>query len=111
MTGAAMTDTSNADHSEVTSVIHHNVKEADRPAYEAWLREIVPLSARFPGHRGVNVIRPTAGSNEYTVVLHFDTIDSLRNWLDSDQRKRLIEKARPFLGEDNIEIKTGRSIR
>ena len=95
-------------HSEVTSVIRHKIKEGEQAAYETWLREIVPLAAQRPGHRGVNVIRPPAGSTEYTVILHFDTIDNLRAWLDSDVRRDLIARALPLLtGEDDVEIKTG----
>ena len=97
-----------AEHSEVTSVIRHSIKEGEQAAYEAWLREIVPVAAAFPGHRGVNVIRPPAGGSEYTVVLHFETINSLQAWLDSDQRRKLVDKALPILaGEDRVEIKTG----
>jgi antibiotic biosynthesis monooxygenase (ABM) superfamily enzyme len=96
------------EHSEVTSVIRHKVKDGEQPGYEKWLREIVPVAAAFPGHRGVNVIRPTAGGGEYTIVLHFDTIDSLRAWLDSDERRILIDEVLPILvGEDSVEIKTG----
>ena len=95
-------------HSEVTSVIRHKIKEGEQAAYETWLREIVPLAAHSTGHRGVNVIRPPVGSTEYTVILHFDTIDNLRAWLDSDVRRDLIAKALPLLaGEDDVEIKTG----
>jgi antibiotic biosynthesis monooxygenase (ABM) superfamily enzyme len=96
------------ERSEVTSIIRHDVKEADRSDYEAWLLEIVPLASRFPGHRGVNVIRPTKGGGEYTIVLHFDTIDHLRGWLDSAERHDLIARILPWLaGRDEVEIKTG----
>jgi uncharacterized protein len=95
-------------HSEVTSIIRHDVKAEEHDAYEEWLREIVPLAAHFPGHRGVNVIRPAKGATEYTIVLHFDTIDNLRGWLDSKERRDLIDKAFPRLAsEDRVEIKTG----
>jgi antibiotic biosynthesis monooxygenase (ABM) superfamily enzyme len=101
-------DRPEADRSEVTSVIRHNVTSGKQAAYEAWLHEIVPIASGFPGHRGVNVIRPPAGGSEYTVVLHFDTIDNLRSWLDSGERHALIEKVLPILaGEDSVEIKTG----
>ena len=104
----AAAESSPGEHSEVTSVIRHKVKDGEQPGYEKWLREIVPVAAHFPGHRGVNVIRPAAGGSEYTVVLHFDTIDNLRAWLDSGERRALIDKALPILaGEDSVEIKTG----
>jgi uncharacterized protein len=95
-------------HSEVTSIIRHDVKAEEREGYEEWLQEIVPLAAHFPGHRGVNVIRPAKGATEYTIVLHFDTLENLRGWLDSKERRELIDKAFPRLaGEDRVEINTG----
>jgi hypothetical protein len=101
-------DAAAAQHSEVTSVIRHTVRPGKQADYEAWLRKIVPLASSHPGHRGVNVISPTGASTQYTVVLHFDHIDNLRSWLDSDTRRRLIGEALPLLaGEDQVEIKTG----
>jgi len=58
----------------VTSVIQHRV-HVDAPAqYETWLQEITPAAQHFPGHRGVNSIRPSAGADVYTIVLHFDPL-------------------------------------
>jgi uncharacterized protein len=92
----------------VTSVIRHKVKNGHQDDYEKWLREIVPAAATFPGHRGVNVIRPAPGETNYAVVLHFNSIDNLRAWLDSEERRRLIAKVLPNLvGDDDVEITTG----
>lgn len=106
--GPPVADTTKGEHSEVTSVIRHDVKEKEQAGYEEWLRKIVPVASQFPGHRGVNVIRPAKGETEYAVVLHFDTIDNLRAWLDSKERKGLIEQVLPKLAsEDRVEVKTG----
>jgi hypothetical protein len=41
-----------------------------------------------------------------TIVLHFDTIDNLRGWLDSKERRDLIDKVFPRLvSEDRVEIR------
>ena len=40
-------------------------READ---YEEWLRGITADALRFPGHMGVNVLRPTSGANEYVTI-------------------------------------------
>jgi uncharacterized protein len=92
----------------VTTVIRQQPRPEAVARYEAWLKEITPLAQQFAGHRGVNVIRPHGGSQAYVIVLHFDTIANLRSWLDSDVRRALVEKIRPFLlAEENIDIKTG----
>jgi len=72
--------------SEVVSVIRHEVRPDSDAAYEAWIRDVVPIAQTFPGHQGVVVIRPGDGSRTYTAVLHFDTREHLRDWLDSDAR-------------------------
>ncbi|WP_420146737.1 antibiotic biosynthesis monooxygenase [Spirosoma sp.] len=94
--------------SAVTTIIVQRPLRQQIQAYENWLTEIVPLAQQAAGHRGVNVIRPHGQSDEYTIVLHFDSEVNLRNWLDSSNRKRMIEKVRPMLNEDEkIDIKTG----
>ena len=94
--------------SEVLSVIRHTVVPGKEQEYQAWLREIVPIAETAEGHRGVNVIRPHAGSRTYTVVLHFDALEHLERWLASDVRKQLILKVQHLLEQgDQVEIKTG----
>ena len=96
------------DPSAVTSVIRHTVRAGSESRYEAWLKEVTPIAQTFPGHRGVNFIRPPKGSRTYTTVLHFDTIEHLERWLSSDARKRLIAEIEPYLeGGDQVEIRTG----
>jgi len=94
--------------SAVTTIIVQRPYKQHISAYEHWLKQIVPKAQQFPGHRGVNIIRPHGQQQDYTIVLHFDTESHLRAWLDSDVRKSLIEEVRPWLDTDEtIEIKTG----
>ena len=83
--------------SEVVSVIRHHVRPGSETAYEAWTKAIVPIAQTFPGHRGVAVIRPPHGSRNYTVVLHFDTLEHLRSWLESERRQQLLDEIAPFV--------------
>ncbi len=92
----------------VTSVIHHQVKAGKQAQYEAWLREITPAAQRFPGHLGVNILRPPEGVGSYTIVLRFDTLEHLQGWLTSETRQRLIAQVEPLLSHgERVEIKTG----
>jgi antibiotic biosynthesis monooxygenase (ABM) superfamily enzyme len=96
------------DQSAVTSVIHHTVEAGLESQYEAWFRKTTAIAQTFPGHRGVDLIRPPRGSRTYTIVLHFDTSEHLGSWLSSDARKRLIaEIDRCLEGGDQMEIRTG----
>lgn len=91
----------------VTTVIRQRPKPGAASQYEDWLKEIVPIAQSFAGHRGVNVIRPQNATDAYTIVLHFDTIENLRGWLDSDVRMRFVDRIRPLLQEETIDINTG----
>jgi antibiotic biosynthesis monooxygenase (ABM) superfamily enzyme len=66
-------------------------------AYEAWLKRIVPMAKRFPGHRGVHVIRPGGSSGVYTITLRFDSLLHAEDWFQSDARHELLEEAAPLL--------------
>ncbi len=94
--------------SPVTTIIVQRPQKACKHLYEAWLKEITPLAQQAPGHRGVNIIRPHGDQDAYTVVLHFDSEANLRAWLNSDTRKTLVDKVRPYLNDDeHIDIRTG----
>ncbi len=94
--------------SEVVSVIRHQVRAGSEAAYEAWTREAVVVAQAFPGHQGVAVIPPPEGSRLYTVVLHFDTLEHLRGWLESETRQTLLQRIEPHLtGPGDVEIRPG----
>lgn len=84
----------------VTVAIRHHVRAESVTAYEQWLKHIVPIAERFPGHRGVHVIRPTPGSTLYTVTLRFDTLAHAEDWFQSEARQTLLSEVMPFLSRD-----------
>lgn len=91
-----------------TLVIQHQVKPVAKAEYEAWVKEITQEGKRFKGHLGVNVIRPHGTSTSYTVVLRFNSHDNLQGWIQSEARKRLVQKAALFLAaEEDLELQTG----
>lgn len=92
----------------VTLVIQHHVKPAQAPDYEGWLREIAQQAKRFPGHMGVNIVRPHGPSSTYTMVLRFDSHAHLLAWVESETRQKLLERAAPYLmADEELEIQTG----
>jgi len=94
--------------SEVLSVIRHEVRPGSEPRYEAWLDEVVPVAKTFPGHQGVTVVRPPAGSRTYTIVVRFDELAHLEGWLGSPARQRLLDAIEPHLSRADLpEIRTG----
>ncbi|VEA72551.1 Uncharacterized protein conserved in bacteria [Serratia rubidaea] len=91
-----------------TLVITHRPTPDNVPAYEAWLKRIMPHAAEFTGHLGVNVIRPAGAEQSYTILVRFDNADNLYRWLHSPQREEYIRQVTPLLAaEDHIEIRPG----
>jgi uncharacterized protein len=98
----------NDSNESVTLVIQHEVLPARRDAYEAWLRDIAREAQRFPGHMGVNIIRPHGATTAYTMVLRFVSLAHLTGWVESETRRSLIARVAPLLSTDeNLEIQTG----
>ena len=91
-----------------TLVVQHHVRTDARELYEAWVKQIADEGKRFPGHLGVNVIRPHGSASTYTIILRFDSHENLTRWLESDVRKQLVARARPwFATEEQLELETG----
>ncbi|WP_257386741.1 antibiotic biosynthesis monooxygenase [Tahibacter caeni] len=92
----------------VTAVIRHRVRADALADYERWLERIVPVAQRFPGHRGVDVIRPVAGSSLYTVTIRFDSLAHADDWFQSSARQTLLAELLPLLSqEEQRETVTG----
>ena len=91
----------------VTLVITHAIRPEHVAQYEAWLGEIMPIAANYPGHLGANVIRPVDGQTAWNIIIRFDTIEHLYGWTQSDVRRKLVEEIAPVLGEgDRTEVRT-----
>lgn len=90
----------------VTLVIKHRVKAGQEAGYEQWLRRIVMVASRHPGHLGVDVIRSTAGGLQlFTCVLRYHSTQAMQDWLDSDERRLLVAEAAPMLADgDQTEV-------
>ncbi|WP_243078973.1 antibiotic biosynthesis monooxygenase [Pantoea sp. MQR6] len=92
----------------VTLVITHSLQPGKQSDYEAWLELIMPQAAQFPGHLGVNVLRPVHGENTYTVLIRFDNLDNLFKWTQSAERKTLIATLPAMLAApEHTEVRPG----
>lgn len=90
----------------VTLIVRHRVKSAQQPAYEKWLRRTTQIASTYPGHLGVNVMRD---AGQFICVLRFAGTAELQHWLDSSERRHLIEEVAPLLDEgDQTQIETNR---
>jgi len=72
----------------VTTIVRRRIRAGREAAFERWLHGVNAAAQRFPGHLGVNVLRPSPGTpREYVLIFHFDSYASLRDWEESDERR------------------------
>jgi antibiotic biosynthesis monooxygenase (ABM) superfamily enzyme len=90
----------------VTLIVRHRVKAGQEAAYEQWLRRTTRIASTYPGHLGVNVMRDT---ERFVCVLRFVGTRELQCWLDSSERRHLIDEVAPLLVEgDQTETEASR---
>ena len=93
---------------QVSFVVRHRVRKDALESYENWLREITVEAAKFPGHLGVQVVRPPFGGNEYVSVVRFASDADATRWSKSHVREQLISRIATCLdGGDSTEIHSG----
>jgi hypothetical protein len=92
-----------------TVVITHHVSEIQQPQYEKWLNEIAPVCKASQGLLDWHIIRPITGlTDTYTVIIRYDNHQNLRNWIESEDRKRLISKIDKLLAnQEYVQINSG----
>lgn len=92
----------------VTSIITHRVRPGCEAEYEQWLDDVIGAAHTFDGHQSVEVLRPAPDHGDYTLAVHFDSLDHLQGWLDSDVRQSYLARLDHLLREDQtVEIRTG----
>ena len=78
------------DHVTVTVV--RKVIPGQEKNYEQWISGISNAAARYPGHLGVHILRPSMGYNQYTVIYRYDTQEHADAWHNSDERRQWTDK-------------------
>jgi uncharacterized protein len=81
----------------VTVVIRRTVRKGYESDFEEWLRGVGADVHDFHGHLGTNILRPAAGSREYTVIFRFDTYEHLMTWEKSETRHVWLERVQPLI--------------
>jgi antibiotic biosynthesis monooxygenase (ABM) superfamily enzyme len=76
----------------VTISIARRIKPGREQDYEEWLKGITSHALNFPGHMGVNVLRPTAKSREYVSIFRYDSYEHMKAWEDSPVRQEWLAK-------------------
>ncbi len=77
----------------ITDVFVTEVSPENEDDYKAWTARIHEAEAKFPGFQGVYVQSPGPGSRNWITLLQFDTADNLDRWLESKERKKILDES------------------
>lgn len=90
-------------------VITHHIAKGKENDYKRWLEEIRQVCQNSTGFVDWQIIRPIQGLTfVYTTIIRFTTTSDLKSWMESPDRKRLIDKAASlFTKDDNYIIRSG----
>ena len=84
----------------VSAVISTRVLPGKELEYRAWERKIAAAQSKAPGLQGYRFEPPVPGVQEdFVAILRFDSEANMQAWLDSPERKKLIEEAAPLTEE------------
>ena len=89
-----------------TLVVSGKVKRGFQSEYETWLTGVNHEAAKFPGYAGANIIHQ-ADTGEYVLLLWFDSEAELANWQESDMLANWLQKVKPMIEAENIQITRG----
>ncbi len=70
----------------LTVVVTRVIKPGREAAFESAMKEFVALAWTFPGHLGMQMLRPAESDTqgEYTVIARFDSLESRREFTSSE---------------------------
>ncbi len=82
----------------LTVQISRTVRPGRESEFEEKVRAFVPRSLEFPGHLGVQVVKPAPGAGrEYHVIIRFANRDFWERFLASETYTRFREEIEPLL--------------
>jgi len=84
----------------VSAVISTRVKPGKEADYLVWEHKIAAAQSKAPGLQGYRFEPAVPGVQEdFVAILRFDTQENLTRWLESPERKALVEEAAPLTEE------------
>lgn len=78
----------------VTVCITQQVVPGREMSFEAWLRGVSQAAQQFPGHQGIEILRPSGHGSNYTYIFRFDSFAHLQAWENSIEKEQWVSKLR-----------------
>ena len=77
----------------VTVSISRRVRAGHEAEYETWLHGIIEAASDFPGHMGVNILRPSGKTDgRYVLIYRFDSWAHCETWEKSETRAHWVRQ-------------------
>jgi hypothetical protein len=93
-------DASAARTAPVSAVISTRVKPGREAEYLKWEQKVAAAQSRAAGLQGYRFEPAVPGvQDDFVAILRFDSEANLRAWLDSPERRQLLEEAAPLTAE------------
>ncbi len=84
-----------------TAVTTVQVRQGEEGAFAGWLTEMNKTIATFPGYISAVVIPPAPpAQQDWVMVQRFQTLKQLGAWLDSNERRSLLDKTASLLVDE-----------
>src|ERR671916_3432010 len=84
-----------------TAVTTVQVRQGEEGAFAGWLTELNKTVATFPGYISAVVIPPAPpAQQDWVMVQRFQTVKQLGAWLDSGERRSLLDKSASLLADE-----------
>lgn len=85
----------------VTVSIARRVLKGKESEYEDWLRRTISAAKQFPGHLGVDILRPSVQTDgDYVLIVRFDSYAHQQDWEASETRANLLLELGPLTEGD-----------
>jgi antibiotic biosynthesis monooxygenase (ABM) superfamily enzyme len=89
----------------ISAVISTRIKPGQENAFLEWGRRIAAAQAKSPGFQGYRREPPVPGvQDDWLTILRFDSEANLQTWLNSPERKKLLDESEAFTDECHTRI-------
>jgi hypothetical protein len=72
-------------------------RSLNNTGYREWSSKIHEIEASFSGFKGVYTQALDSNSEQWLTLLQFDTNEHLENWLQSSERRQLLDESAPYI--------------
>ncbi|GAA2445656.1 antibiotic biosynthesis monooxygenase [Actinomadura vinacea] len=87
----------------VTAVVSHDVRAGREQDFLQWQHKTLKAQEGYPGFMGAELFEPVEGiQDRWVVIFRFDTREHLARWLESDDRRRLLDEGRDYFAEYDL---------